>query len=79
MTAGTITILVEAARWTEAEVDAVDAAERVATWREADREAHDGSTQVSLDVKASSAVEGCREVRAVLGYLPPDAFKASTA
>jgi hypothetical protein len=79
MNEGTITMLVEVPRRTEAEMVALDVAERVATWPAADRGTCEGPTDVSFDVKASSDAEGRRLVRSAYGSLPPGAFKASTA
>jgi len=73
-----ITMLVRVPRWTAGEITAVCAATRFATWREADRRPLEGSTDVSLDVEASTDAEARQLARAALGDLHPDAFLAST-
>lgn len=78
MTAETTTMLVRVPRWTQAEMVAVATAERLDTWREADLFAHDCPTDVSLDVQAPPGAEARAVVRAALGPLPLDAFRAST-
>ncbi len=74
-------MLVEVPRWTEPEINAIDAAERVATWREADRRIVGAPTHVSLDVEASDDAEEARGlVRGALQglvNLHPDAFMTS--
>jgi hypothetical protein len=80
MREGVITVLVRVSRWTEDEMVRVAGAERVATWREADRQPIDGPTEISLDVEASTSREARHLVRAALQEdLRPDAFLASTA
>ena len=75
-----ITLLVEVPRWTERELIAIDAAERVEIWRTSDRIAADGTaTEISFDVRASSDLDARQAIRAVLGNLHPGAFLASTA
>lgn len=63
---GVITTRVEVPHWTEAEIAAVNAAERVATWREADSRTEKAQTHVSLRVNASDEDEARSLVRAAL-------------
>ncbi len=74
-----ITMLVRVPRWTAGEIVAVSESNGVATWREADARPSERSTDVSLDVAASSDSEARQLVRAALGDLHPDAFLANTA
>jgi hypothetical protein len=72
-----INVRVEVPRWTGREIEAVDAAERVMTWREADRRTDEGPTHVSLRVKASDEAEAralIREALQGLMRLDLDAF-----
>jgi hypothetical protein len=80
MREGVITTRVEVSRWTEREISAVNAAEGVAIWREADRRPEDGPTHVSLRVKASDDTEARTLVRSALRglmELDVDAFGPS--
>lgn len=74
-----ITMLIRVPRWTSAEIIAVSESDGVATWREADARPSERSTDVSLDVEASTDSQARQLVRAALGALQPDAFLASTA
>ena len=61
-----ITVRVEVPSWTAREIEAVDSAERVEIWREADRRNEAVATHVSLDVEASDEAEARNLVRNAL-------------
>jgi hypothetical protein len=63
---GVITTRVEVPRWTQREIAAVNAAEHVAIWRDADRRPQNRPTHVSLQVKASDEADARPRVRAAL-------------
>jgi 5-carboxymethyl-2-hydroxymuconate isomerase len=59
-------VRVDVSRWTEREIEAVDRAERVEIWREADRRVEEGATHVSLRVETSDEAEARNLVRDAL-------------